>query len=391
MSSYVPKYEALVEFIKGSELFLRTKYEECIERFDRANEIDPNYLLPLNLAAVAYSNRGQDVMAEQYVERMKQIPNLSQGEINFRDWWDAHLKGDNESTFRITQKLEKISSGTVLSYQLALEAIRTNRPQTAVEASGRLDPESVHINDWVAYWGVLTQAYHMLGQYKQEFKEALQAQRQYPESWSPLLYKTRALAAMGRVEKVADVIKESKAKPMTSYWNPARLMTGAGVQLKAHGYLKESNEMFEKALMWLRQKYEEDPPSDGMTYQLAAAFYHTLDFTGAAELLKDLHERYPEDLDYLGFLGFVEAKRGNSNEAQRIFEKIEALDEPYLFGDDTAWLAFIAGALGEKDKAISLLRSALSQGLSYATLYQNKFLEPLWDYPAFIELIKPKN
>jgi tetratricopeptide (TPR) repeat protein len=167
-------------------------------------------------------------------------------------------------------------------------------------------------------------------------------------------------------------------------------MRTAGVQLKAHGHLKESTEMFEKSLLWLRQRYEEEPPSDVMTYQLATALFFAENFTGAAELLKDLHERNPEDLDYLGFLGTAEARRGNSEEARRIFEKIEAWNEPYLYGNDTARLAFIAGALGEKDKAVSLLRNALSRGFSYASLYQNMFLEPLWDHPAFNELMKTK-
>ncbi|NIN91835.1 protein kinase, partial [bacterium] len=162
ISTYIPKYEALVEFIKGMEFFMRRKYEASIECCDRAIEIDPNYTLSHIVAAVAHNNLRRYSTTAQYLEKVKQIPNLSQGERNLRDWLDAHLKGDNESKFRITQRQEKLAPGTSHSYQLGLDAIRTNRPHIAIEALTRLDPEGVHMKDWISYWGVLRSAYHMI-------------------------------------------------------------------------------------------------------------------------------------------------------------------------------------------------------------------------------------
>ena len=57
---------------------------------------------------------------------------------------------------------------------------------------------------------------------------------------------------------------------------------------------------------------------------------------------------------------------------------------------------FIAALLGEKELAVRLLQEALSQGVLYQLqlglyyIHPNMDLEPLYDYPPFQELIKPK-
>jgi tetratricopeptide (TPR) repeat protein len=390
-STYTPEYEALVEFIKGMEVFLRGKMEESIEYFDRAAEIDPNYVLPLDMAAVAHLNIGRYPEAAQNLEKIKKIPILSQGEKNIQNWLDAWLKGDYESMFRNTRQLEARAPGTAQSYELGLEASLTNRPLVAIEALGRLDPEGVHMKDWIGYWGVLTQAHHMIGNHKQELKEAIKAQKQYPGSWDPLNYKIKALSALGDIDEVYKVLEESKAKPLTDYWNPARLMARAGTEFKAHGYGEAAAEMFEQALSWLKQRSPEEMQSENMKYQLAWALINTQNLTEADTVLRDLIELYPEKLNYLGSLGLTAAKMGDREEALRISEQIKNWNKSYLFGGDLFWQAIIAASLGEKDRAITLLRGAITRGQSYSGLYCIIGLEPLWDYPAFIELIKPKD
>jgi tetratricopeptide (TPR) repeat protein len=292
--------------------------------------------------------------------------------------------------FRNTQQQEKLAPGTANSYQLGLDAIRTNRPLVAIEALARLDPEGVHMKDWIGYWSVLTTAYHMIGNYKQELKAALKAQKQYPKNWRPLSYKINALAALGDIDEVHKVLEESKAKPMTSYWNPARLMATAGVEFKAHGYGEEAAEMLKQALSWLRQRSPEDLQSDSIKYQLAWALISSQNLIEAESILRDLHEFNPESLGYLGSLGIAAARNGDGEEALRISYQIKNWNKPYPFGKDLFWQAAIAAALGEKEQAIVLLRDAISKGQSYSGLYCILTLEPLWDYPAFIELLKPR-
>jgi hypothetical protein len=67
------------------------------------------------------------------------------------------------------------------------------------------------------------------------------------------------------------------------------------------------------------------------------------------------------------------------------------LDEPYLFGNHTYAQAVIAAHLEQKDRAVTLLRTALAQGVGYPRLHTYLILwEPIWDHPGFIELLKPR-
>jgi len=70
---------------------------------------------------------------------------------------------------------------------------------------------------------------------------------------------------------------------------------------------------------------------------------------------------------------------------------LAAIDRRFLFGGHTYWRACIASLLGEKEQAVALLKEAFSQGCGYGVhLRQAIDLEPLWDYPPFKELLRPK-
>jgi len=74
-----------------------------------------------------------------------------------------------------------------------------------------------------------------------------------------------------------------------------------------------------------------------------------------------------------------------------VAERLRVLGRPYTFGFDTYWRACIAAHLGEKQQAVDLLQQALTEGYWFQTqLHRTIDFEPLWDYPAFKELLRPK-
>ena len=75
----------------------------------------------------------------------------------------------------------------------------------------------------------------------------------------------------------------------------------------------------------------------------------------------------------------------------KISEELGKIDRRFLFGRHTYWRACIATLLGEKDRAVALLKEAFGQGRSYGVdLHRDIDLEPLWDYPPFKEILRPK-
>jgi hypothetical protein len=108
-------------------------------------------------------------------------------------------------------------------------------------------------------------------------------------------------------------------------------------------------------------------------------------------LIEELAAERPDNIDYKGYLGTLAARRGDREEALRISTELESIDRPYLFGSNTYWRARIASLLGDRERAVALLREAFAQGREYGVyLHRDMDLEPLRDYPPFQELLRPK-
>ena len=86
----------------------------------------------------------------------------------------------------------------------------------------------------------------------------------------------------------------------------------------------------------------------------------------------------------LSRLAVVSARQGDREEALRISQLLE--DEDFTFG----WRASIAAVLGDRERAVALLREQLTCCGRYYNLHKIYEYEPLWDYPPFQELIRPK-
>ncbi len=72
---------------------------------------------------------------------------------------------------------------------------------------------------------------------------------------------------------------------------------------------------------------------------------------------------------------------------------LEELELPYSFGGTTIWQAQIAAQLGEKEQAVEFLRRAFAEGYARNhTVLHFVFvrLDPLRDYPPFVELVRPR-
>lgn len=405
ISPYTPKYEALLEFMSGIDLFLSNDYLLSAAHFDRAIEIDPDYFLAHFMAMWAHSSQGNISAVEQFGGKILEFSTLSPGEKYMVETYKAFKKGDKETRYKMWLQLESLAPGTTFSYWLATRALERNRPRAAIEALKRLDPNSVYVNCNVCYWDALSMAYHMLGNYEQELKEALKAEKRFTEDWEgwyAVYCKIHALSAMGRLDEVQKVLEENSARPITGMWNPASIMLLAGEEFQIHGYDAAADEMYEQSLSWLEQRAKSEELTDDMKFTLAWDLLNMQNWEEAESAFRDLMESKPDiaSLDgfggvegphFTGVLGVIAAGKGDREEALRIYERLKNWDKPYGFGMHTAWQAKIAAHLGEKERAVSLLQTALEQGYEYWKLYEGAEWEPLRDYPPFIELIKPRD
>jgi hypothetical protein len=111
----------------------------------------------------------------------------------------------------------------------------------------------------------------------------------------------------------------------------------------------------------------------------------------AQEVYDTLVDEAPENVSYRGRRAFIAANRGDETQALDDAAWLEDLHRPYLNGQHTWFRGVIAGALGQREEAVRLLRQAYSEGRSYSWYNLVRAdLVPLRDYPPFQELMRPK-
>ena len=279
-----------------------------------------------------------------------------------------------------------------------MDATKNNRPREAVKALSRLDPEGVWTKDWPPYWAVLAHAYHMLGRYRAQLKQARWGCRKFPESTALFASELSALAALGRIEEIDRLIDQSLNIKLNMTYAPGRLMNVTARELRVHGFKKESLRLLDRAIQWLNDRPDEEKAKKDYRVVLAYVYYAGEKWPESRILFEGLLKEDPENLWYLRNCGALAARRGDSEEALRISKQLEETKKPYLWGLPTYHRAAIASLLGEKETAVRLLQEAISQGMSYVyagppprwNLDEDMDLDPLRDYPPFKELIKPK-
>jgi len=237
----------------------------------------------------------------------------------------------------------------------------------------------------------LCDALHMLGRYPRELDEARRARVRTPDQLAPVTWEVRALAALGRLPQLDRLIDESLATTASDQ-SPGVIWLVAAAELRAHGQRAAALAVAARAVGWYREQRESGPVADQARLAgLCEALCQAERWDEAYEVCRTLVAKAPQDQGHLGRLGCLAARRGLRAEAMRISEELRQMSGPYLFGEHTYRRACIAALLGEKQKAIDLLRQSFAEGLNQAPgLHREMDLEPLWDDPAFKELLRPK-
>jgi tetratricopeptide (TPR) repeat protein len=390
-----PLYEAYQEFLVGTESF-DVDYAEAIRHFTRAVELDPSFLLAKIYIAVAYGNQGRYAEADTIIQVIKENRGqLPQFYCNMLDWYTAYLKGKSEEALRFIIKAEKmVPKNIVINYMYGFSALEINRPLETVKTYAKMDsvdPEILYrrlLGSWrIAY---LASALHMLGNYKQELKEVRKGQKYYPNNLRLRAYEARALAALGKIDAVREVIEKSLVL-VSSRGTPGDVMLEAAWELRVQGHREAYKEIADQAVGWYQNRLRMKEVNEAMHSDLATALYTAEKWDEAQAVFAELAEDDPENIEYKGRIGLLAARKGERDKALKIFKELESINRPYLFGEHTYMRARIASLLGEKEQAVVLLRDAFDQGLKYGVyLHYEMDLEALSNYKPFQELLKPK-
>jgi tetratricopeptide (TPR) repeat protein len=201
----------------------------------------------------------------------------------------------------------------------------------------------------------------------------------------------RALAALGQVAEAERLLEESFLLPSEDYITPATLMANLTAELRVHGHRQASSEVAEQAISWLLSRSEEGQGSWAHRYDLALAYYRGERWEDARSVLDQLASEAPGQVDVRGYLGALAARRNDRAEALAISEGLSGTATPPEFGVDSYKQARIASLLGDRERAVELLRDALARGWPFSVrVHGDVDLEPLRGYPPFEEFLRPK-
>ncbi|HSG82747.1 MAG TPA: BTAD domain-containing putative transcriptional regulator [Gemmatimonadota bacterium] len=377
-----PSLDAYRAYLKGHSAFHRSPLElpEALGFFYQAVALDSTFLDPRFYIVFAHLTRREwqaaDSNAQLLVPYRSSMNDYQRATL---DWQLAAASGDRMGALRAAR-----ARGGLLD--IGVVAFRANHPREAVDALTR----SESLSDWYYHWLTLIEAYHVLGDYQRELDEAQRGRKVYPEHMRMLDAEVRALAALGDTVRVVERLDESLSLPLDDGLSPGQVMMSAAAELRAHGYPAASFVMAERAIEWLQSRPLEERATGQNRFDLANAYYQRERWDEARSLFEELASEAPGNGDLMGFLGVLAARRGDVEAARAISESLPgmAFDER---GRDIYWQACIASLLGERDRAVSLLRESFARGRPFSViLHRDMDLEPLRDYPPFQQYMEPK-
>jgi tetratricopeptide (TPR) repeat protein len=385
-----PTLEASRRFQRGIELYLDYEWLDAAEQFLEAARMDSTFRTALVYAASSAGTGGSGELSDSlYAELHQRRAELSPVEAYVVDAAVAGRSRDYVGRIQALERAVAIAPGSFWTYGYARELKQANRLSRAIEVLTTQEAEKGAMRGWAAYWAVLAEAYHQLGDHESELDIALQAREVYPDRLQIVAAHLNALGALGRIDEAMALWHESA--DMAPDWGgpPGVILVRTGNTFAAHGYPDAAQRAYDTAVDWFAGLSPEDLATDGIAVWFARALYEAGRLDDAQAHLERLEAQSPDAPNTRRWLAMVAAKRGNREVAMRVSDWLAGLTD---LGARTRslWRGMIAAQLGDRADAVRLLRTYYDEaGYSTWTIHYSAF-NSLREYPPFQDLMRPK-
>jgi tetratricopeptide (TPR) repeat protein len=401
-----PTYEAYRDYVTGLPLVGQGDLEGAIGRFLRASAADTTFEWPLIQATRLMFESGDLRQADSMIAVLSEIQDrLRTPELRMLNYLEARISGDHATALSSLQEAAEIAPLSESTWELGVQYLRMNRPAEAIGVFEQLDPTAGFLKTWWRYWYYRCMAYHMLGDHLTELQLAGQARLQYADNLGVLATEIVALVARARLEQVNPRLEEAVALTSQAQQRTQMVATllETALELRAHGHAQLADSVIERIFTWEESRPEGEATGVEDRIYLAAALYMAGQLVVARDSLEALARQEPSNVNVQGYLGVVAVRQGDMAEATRVYEWLQAVEDPYVLGVNTLWQARIAALNGEPERALAHLSDAFDAGLNHvgtglnrwasrtsgAWLHRDIDFESLREHPAFQELVKP--
>ena len=224
-------------------------WDVVIRHLERALELDPQYARPrLQLALARFS-------AGDYAKAREELDALDASKDRLTEWekqallgYRAHLEGRLWDYLIAAREQVRLAPGMwVGSYDAAFMLYVVNHP---VEAEGLLTPwDGKDIDGGWAISEVRLHVLHMASRFDDQLAVASRARERYPTMLYFHEHQAAAQAAQGRLGDLARTITDALTSQASS-GTPGLVMLVAAMELRAHGHRQESVAMAVRAADW---------------------------------------------------------------------------------------------------------------------------------------------
>jgi len=383
-----PTFEAYQHFLAGLDLNVQYRYRDALAEYRLALAADSSYAQPLLWSALAYWSLGEFSHVDSVLRLAERTPEaLGRFDQAMLGNARGELRGDWLAARTAAEEMARIAPGSEAWVIVGQEELKLHRPHHALAAFRRAEPERGWLHAWEGYWGFVAGCLHFLGRYQEALDVAQEARRRFPRSVYQLDYEIRELAALGQVDSVRARLDESLTLP-AGLWPRGMVYLGAALELEAHGHADEARQVVADGL---RVTAGEPAGSTRAALELRANLLSLAGRWGELDTLaRPLAARDTTTPAWLGYLGVSAARRGDHATADSISRVLAERTFPYSFGAPDLWRARISTVLGDRARAITLLREAIDHGLIFDNrLHLDHDLGGLRGYPPFDQLLRP--
>jgi hypothetical protein len=301
------------------------------------------------------------------------------------DHLTAYLAHDREMAYTTSADIGAAAPLSEWRFLRPMAALRLGKAREAVRVLDDMRPHLGWLSDASLHQYLLGASLHYAGAHERELAEMEAARRRFPGNRIIVQMLIKALAARGRVEDVNREVDRAMSMRQHDGWSESQPMNQAIEELRGHGHAEAARHLAARTVAWVHRL----PPDQrsALDDALPVFLFEAGDLREARRLQERLAAR-DKAWESLAFLGIISAAQGDRESAGRVDARLARHAGPRE--ELLASRAGIAAWLGDREKAVRLLREALRAGYeARSILHMLVDFAPLRGYAPFEELARP--
>jgi serine/threonine protein kinase/tetratricopeptide (TPR) repeat protein len=387
--SHIPDYTVFREYIGGVEGLWSRRDPKQADRIDRAIEMDPEFLEPVFWKTGSALIRSRPEEAAPLIDHIRlRLQRLTEHENLWLTMFEAEFDEAPARAIRSARDLQTVAPHDFLVrfYHARLAGDLGEYEEVVETLAGVIE----HLPRSYGYLRVhmprqLIWAYHELERFEETLALARRLRRENPGETQMYVYEANALAALGRLDELAETVAACEGV-LGGECDAAFVLGQVSWHLAAHGHREAARSFALRGVEMYRLRVEESG---------ATGFDHAYLYTLRAAELWDEYDQHAR----LGLEQFEEGSNGHKYArcaagmaAAHLGDRTEAeaIMAQFLTEENSLYAGYVAAHLGELDRAVEYLKRSVA---STPEVGYDQFLrwdldlEPLWEYPPFREMV----